>query len=87
MMGGEVGEIDGHLDTVHDVNYFGEVKQVNSHHNMYIKTPPPKSIILVNDDQGNCESWIDGKLAGLVWHPERMSNPWIPDEIDQLLTK
>jgi len=87
MMGGEVGEIDGHLDTAHDVNYFGEVKQVNSHHNMYIKTPPPKSIVLANDDHGNCESWIDGKLAGIVWHPERMDNPWIPDEIDQLLAK
>jgi hypothetical protein len=31
------------------------------------------------------EAWIDGKLAGVVWHPERMDNPWLPDEIHNLL--
>jgi gamma-glutamyl-gamma-aminobutyrate hydrolase PuuD len=87
MLGGEVGEIEGHIDSTHEVNYFGEIKQVNSYHSLYIKTPPPKSIVLANDDQGNCESWIDGKIAGVVWHPERMKTPWIPQEIDELLTK
>ena len=43
--------------------------------------------ILAYDDQGNCESWIDGTLAGIVWHPERMKEPWIPAEIEHLLAK
>jgi hypothetical protein len=43
--------------------------------------------VLAYDDQGNCESWIDGKIAGIVWHPERMSQPWIPEEIEQLFAK
>jgi hypothetical protein len=43
--------------------------------------------MLANDVDGNCESWIDGKMAGIVWHPERMDTPWIPDEIEQLLAK
>jgi hypothetical protein len=26
-------------------------------------------------------------MAGIVWHPERMSKPWIPEEIQQLFDK
>jgi hypothetical protein len=33
------------------------------------------------------EAWIDGPLAGVVWHPERMNQPWLPDEIEDLLFK
>ena len=28
---------------------------------------------------------IDKTLAGITWHPERMDDPWIPDEIQDLL--
>lgn len=87
MMGGEIGDIEGHSDTLHLVNYFGDLKEVNSHHSLFIKNPHKSAIVLVNDDMGNCESWIDGKMAGIVWHPERMSNPWIPDEIQDLFNK
>jgi len=24
-------------------------------------------------------------IAGVVWHPERMLKPWLPDEINQLI--
>jgi len=26
-------------------------------------------------------------MAGVVWHPERMTTPWIPEEIEQLFAK
>jgi len=84
---GVIGTIDGHVDTLHEVNYFGERKIVNSFHNLYINTPYDKATILATDSDGHCEAWIDCKLAiaGVVWHPERMQVPWIPEEINQLI--
>lgn len=87
ILGGEIETIDGHSDTNHMINYFGDIKEVNSHHTLSIKTLHKQAISLANDGEGNCEAWIDGKIAGIVWHPERMLTPWIPDEIHQLLTK
>ena len=68
LMGGVVSDVITHMDTSHEVWYFGERKIVNSYHN-----------------EGHCESWIDGKIAAIVWHPERMEVPWLPDEIENLL--
>lgn len=87
ILGGKVVEIDGHLDVMHEVNYFGEIIEVNSHHNLAIKIPHKNATVLVNDSEGNCESWIDGNLAGVVWHPERMETAWIPEEIQAFLGK
>lgn len=87
ILGGTVIDIVGHSDLEHTVNYFGELKTVNSYHTLSIKTPHKNAIVLANDNQGRCEAWIDGKVAGIVWHPERMSTPWIPIEIEQLLDK
>jgi gamma-glutamyl-gamma-aminobutyrate hydrolase PuuD len=87
LLGGEIAEIDNHSDTKHEINYFGEIIEVNSYHSLAIKTPQKTATILAYDQHGNCEAWIDGKTAGVVWHPERMSEPWLPEEIEQLLTK
>ena len=87
VLGGKVIDVEGHAGVEHDVNYFGEIKQVNSYHSLCIKQPTSQAVILANDHDGNCEAWIDGKIAGIVWHPERMQNPWIPEEIEQLLAK
>ena len=85
LLGGIIGETITHLDTSHSVYYFGEEHSVNSYHNLQISQPHKTATVLVVDPEGFCESWIDGKLAGIVWHPERMSKPWIPDEIEDLL--
>ena len=87
ILGGTVVDVEDHADVLHQINYFGELVTVNSHHTMGIKTPHTQAVVLANDDAGFCESWIDGKLAGIVWHPERMDNPWIPEEIQQLFDK
>ena len=89
ILGGTVGKIDGHLGTAHQVNYFGETKLVNSFHNLYIEQLQDTATELATDEHGNCEAWIDRRLAiaGVVWHPERMPVPWLPDEINNLLFK
>lgn len=87
LLGGEIAEIGNHADTEHEINYFGELISVNSYHSLAIKTPQKSATILAYDDQGNCESWIDGNTAGIVWHPERMKQPWIPEEIERLFAK
>jgi len=85
IMGGQIGEAITHMDTCHSVYYFGEERMVNSHHSLQIVTPHKQATVLAVDTEGYCESWIDGKVAGIVWHPERMERPWIPDEIENLL--
>ena len=85
LLGGSVKEIAEHMDTEHSVWYFGEEQSVNSYHTLYIECTHKTATTLVVDSQGNTEAWIDGNIAGVVWHPERMSNPWLPDEIEDLL--
>jgi len=87
LLGGTVEEVDGHIECDHQINYFGELITVNSYHSLAIKTPQQSATILAYDDLGNCEAWIDGYTAGIVWHPERMQLPWIPEEIEHLLAK
>jgi gamma-glutamyl-gamma-aminobutyrate hydrolase PuuD len=82
---GEVGEVADHRDTEHFVNYFGNPVLVNSYHNQAITRLHDSGTILCTDEQGLCEAWIDDNLAGVVWHPERMATPWLPDEIQNLI--
>lgn len=87
MLGGEVVDVDAHYEQLHPVMYFGDVKIVNSFHTIAIKTLHNSGTVLCTDELGHTEAWIDGNLAGVVWHPERMSNPWLPDEIEDLIFK
>ena len=85
VLGGTVGEIDNHADTEHTINYFGQQINVNSYHTLSVDKTHKGATILATDNQGYCESWIDGNLAGVVWHPERMAIPFLPTEINLLL--
>lgn len=87
ILGGKIVNVNGHKDCEHQINYFGELFTVNSFHDLTIKYPQKTATILANDHDGNCEAWIDGLTAAIVWHPERMSNPWIPEEIHSLINK
>lgn len=87
ILGGTVESCITHMDTSHLVYYFGEPHTVNSYHTLQIQQLHKKATALAVDTEGYCEAWIDGNLAGIVWHPERMSEPWIPDEINDLLFK
>lgn len=85
VLGGQVTEVTGHSDTEHIVNYFGQLIQVNSYHNLAIKQPHSQARVLALDSDGHTEAWVDGTLAGIVWHPERMREPFIPAEIQHIM--
>lgn len=85
LLGGEVKEIENHLDTDHYIFYNREAIEVNSHHSLGIVKEHPAATVLCRDYFGNVEAFVDGNLAGIVWHPERMEKPWIPPEIALML--
>lgn len=85
LLGGTIKPVDGHSGTTHDVNYFGDMISVNSYHNISITKIHQTGTQLCTDDHGHTEAFIDGKMAGVVWHPERMQIPWLPNEIENLL--
>lgn len=88
LLGGSViDSVADHSETLHPVMYFGDSVIVNSFHSLAIKQLHSSGTVLCTDQQGHVESWIDGTLAGVVWHPERMDRPWLPDEIENLLFK
>jgi len=85
VLGGEVNAVEGHSNVDHTVHYAGREIQVNSHHNLAIQQLHSTGQVLAQDAEGNCEAWIDGNMAGIVWHPERMTAPFIPAEIQQVI--
>jgi gamma-glutamyl-gamma-aminobutyrate hydrolase PuuD len=64
----------------------GNQQLVNSYHKLCIERPPEGATVLAHDPDGNVEAWIRGHTAGIMWHPERMKDPWIPKEIKVLFS-
>jgi gamma-glutamyl-gamma-aminobutyrate hydrolase PuuD len=87
VLGGTIEDCIGHHNTEHTIQYFGETQQVNSYHTLAITRLPATATALALDSEGNIEAWIDGQVAAVVWHPERMKTPWLPDEVQNLLFK
>jgi len=88
VMGGDIQPVNNHYNTTHNVYYNNQEYTeftVNSHHSLSIKSIPKPGKILAVDEEGNIEAWIDGPTAGVTWHPERMEQPWLPDEIFELI--
>jgi N5-(cytidine 5'-diphosphoramidyl)-L-glutamine hydrolase len=87
LLGGKVVQKDDHVDTEHSIQYNNQLYRVNSFHNLAIEQVHVTAKSLAVDEDGACEAWIDKNIAAIVWHPERMQTPWIPDEISYLLKK
>jgi GMP synthase-like glutamine amidotransferase len=85
-LGGAVVPVDDHQDCYHEVFYQDEPHLVNSYHKLRIEKVPPGATVLAHDPDGYVEAWIQGRTAGIMWHPERMAQPWIPLEISRLLS-
>lgn len=85
MLGATVEEVKNHSGVDHPIFYHREVREVNSYHNLGILSMPDKVEIICRDYLGNIEAFVDGNIAGIVWHPERMKEPWIPPEIAFML--
>ena len=85
-LGGSVVPVSDHQDSYHEVFYQEQPYLVNSYHKLRIETVPPGATALARDPDGCAEAWILGRTAGIMWHPERMTRPWIPSEISRLLS-
>ena len=86
-LNGSVVPVDNHQDCYHEVFYQDAPHLVNSYHNLRIERSPPGATVLACDQDGYPEAWIQERTAGVMWHPERMIEPWIPQEIQLLLTR
>ena len=85
-LGGTVVPVEDHQDSYHEVFCQDEPHLVNSYHRLRIERSPPGATVLAHDPDGHPEAWILGRTAGIMWHPERMTQPWIPEEIQHLLS-
>jgi len=85
LLGSTISEIDNHHNTEHTILYNNEEILVNSYHTLNIKKLHSTATPLATDMDGNVEAWIDGNLAGVVWHPERSEDFWLPIEINNLI--
>ena len=83
-LGGTVVPVADHQDSYHEVFYQDQAHLVNSYHTLRIEQLPPGATGLAHDPDGNIEAWIHGRTAGIMWHPERMKQPWVPKEIEVL---
>jgi len=84
-LGGSVVPVADHQDCYHEVFYQEQPHLVNSYHKLRIEQAPLGATVLARDPDGYPEAWIQGRTAGIMWHPERMQQPWWPDEVKRLL--
>jgi gamma-glutamyl-gamma-aminobutyrate hydrolase PuuD len=85
LLGGELDSTDNHYKVDHPIFYHREVLEVNSYHNRCIKHLPESANVFCLDYLGNVEAFASDNLAGIVWNPEKMKEPWIPPEIAYML--
>jgi len=71
----------------HQVFYKNEIHEVNSYHTNIISSPPEKTSVIVTDPDGDCEGFVGDGIAGVVWHPEQMEQPWLPSEINEFIVR
>ena len=85
--GGTNGTCAGHAGTEHPVTVDGKIRMVNSYHSQSIKTLGSDFISIARDDYGNIEAFQHKSrpIYGIVWHPERMNDPVLPDPVKALL--
>jgi len=76
---------ENHYNVEHLVHSKYQPHRVNSFHTVAIDKVPPNSVSLCIDDDGDCESWIKDNVCAIVWHPERMTIPYIPTEIKEII--
>lgn len=87
LTGGVNGRILGHEATIHNITMNGATYQVNSHHHQSIKSIGADMTVVATDEDGNIEAFqhVTKPIYGLVWHPERMSNPVLPKDVEKFI--
>lgn len=87
LCGGKHGKVQGHIDCDVEITMYGKKQKVKCYHQQCITQLGKNMTALAYDNDGNIEAFKHNKhpIYGLVWHPERMENPVLTDEIKNLL--
>ena len=87
LAGGVNGSIEGHVDRDHSVTMGEKIYTVNSYHTQMIERLPEDFVSLAEDKDGNPEAFRHKSLPvfGMVWHPERMLDPVLPNAVRDIL--
>jgi len=85
--GGVNTSIEGHQGTNHSIKMEFKTHQVNSYHSASIETLADCLEPIAVDDNGVVEAFKHKELPqwGIVWHPERMETPVLPQAVGELL--
>lgn len=84
LLGGTVEDCSYHMDTEHKIFSEGTSHIVNSYHDYQITKIHSSATTIAVDDDGICEAWTDRNIAGVVWHPERMTEAYLPSTIKNI---
>jgi gamma-glutamyl-gamma-aminobutyrate hydrolase PuuD len=79
-LGGSINTTDRHTKD-HIVYYKNITKTVHSRHEEHLEKIPAGAAVIARDAQGMCESWKLNNIVTVLWHPERMTDCWMPDEV------
>lgn len=87
LTGGTNGVIDNHVQTEHYVYMDDKNHLVNSYHGQSIETigQDMEVIALSSDDSIEAIKHKYKPIYGIVWHPERMKEPVLPNEVRSIL--
>jgi len=79
--------VEQHDNTTHEVTMDGKRYTVNSYHGQGITKLGKGMVPIATCDDGTIEAFRHEQLPiyGIVWHPERMENPVVPDVVANLL--
>ncbi len=84
--GGQNGNITGHDNEDIDIVMEGQKHKVRCYHSQSIETLAPNYISIAKDVDGNIEAFEHDILPiyGILWHPERMDVPILPQAVKKL---
>ena len=79
--------IENHYDTTHKVILEDQEYEVNSYHTNQIKEVGADLNAIAHADDGSIEAFRHKKrkLWGIVWHPERMEEAVLPNDLKEFL--
>jgi|TARA_R110000764_G_scaffold197500_1_gene282670 putative glutamine amidotransferase len=82
-------ECTGHHNTEHEIIMHGKEYTVNSFHSNKIVTIGKNFDVLATTKDGDIEAFKHKtkEIFGIVWHPERMKETVLPDEVKRLLNE
>lgn len=87
LTGGTNGTIDGHVHVDHEIIMENKIYTVNSFHGQCIDKLGPNIEKIAMDLDGYVEAFKHKykPIYGIVWHPERMKEPVLPNDVRSIL--